>query len=607
MEWQTASLMEQLSPCDIVMKGGITSGVVYPLAAVELAKKFRFVNIGGTSAGAIAAAAVAAAEVGRATGRGPGFERLAALPAQLQVQLSGLFQPQPATRPVYRLVVGGLGKHGAGRVAVTSAALLRNFPVGAFVGAIPGILLAVVAAVARNGWEPLRWLSLAFGIALAAIGLLLGGSAAAAIRFVRSVPDNGFGLCSGMPGGRGSAALTPWLADLLDELAGMPDGRPLTFGDLWGTSDPEADRLVNLQMMTTNLTTGRPHRLPFLGSQDRHAYYFDPDELRQLFPERIVNWMEATARESETLPPGSRLVPLPNAADTPVVVATRMSLSFPLLISAMPLYAIDWAVPGRDGRRPERNWFSDGGITSNFPVHFFDSPLPRWPTFAITLEPHPRGASEHRDPDAEVWMPNRNQEGISGRWNSWEGEPPVRRLVGFLRAIVDTMQNWMDNAQSTVPGYRDRIVHIRHSKNEGGMNLVMPPPVIDALTDRGRRAGAMLAERFGPEPPPDVELTWLNHRWVRYRSTMALLEAALSSFTRAFRSPGLQPTYAELVRRDRDTPPPSYRWPRAGDAAVAGGMTDDLAALTEAWADNPTILAGGAPRPRPELRIVPRF
>jgi hypothetical protein len=225
--------MEQLSPCDIVMKGGITSGVVYPLAAVELSKRYRFVNIGGTSAGAIAAAAVAAAEAGRASGRGAGFERLAALPAQLQVQLSGLFQPQPATRSVYRLLVGGVEKRGAGRGVGIVAALLRNFPVGALVGALPGVLLAVVAAIARDGWGPLRWLSLAFGVVLAGIGLLLGSAAAAAVRFVRSVPDNCFGLCSGMPSGRGSAAaLTPWLADLLDELAGMPEGRPLTFGDL---------------------------------------------------------------------------------------------------------------------------------------------------------------------------------------------------------------------------------------------------------------------------------------------------------------------------------------------------------------------------------------
>jgi hypothetical protein len=36
------------------MKGGITSGVVYPLAIVEIAKAFRLRSIGGTSAGAIA-------------------------------------------------------------------------------------------------------------------------------------------------------------------------------------------------------------------------------------------------------------------------------------------------------------------------------------------------------------------------------------------------------------------------------------------------------------------------------------------------------------------------------------------------------------------------
>src|SRR4026207_1123903 len=51
--------------CDIVMKGGVTSGVVYPQAICELATTFRFKNIGGTSAGAIAASATAAAEVAR--------------------------------------------------------------------------------------------------------------------------------------------------------------------------------------------------------------------------------------------------------------------------------------------------------------------------------------------------------------------------------------------------------------------------------------------------------------------------------------------------------------------------------------------------------------
>ena len=46
--------------CDIVMKGGITSGIVYPSAVCKLAEVYRFVNVGGTSAGAIGAAATAA-------------------------------------------------------------------------------------------------------------------------------------------------------------------------------------------------------------------------------------------------------------------------------------------------------------------------------------------------------------------------------------------------------------------------------------------------------------------------------------------------------------------------------------------------------------------
>src|SRR5260370_42441779 len=51
--------------CDLVMEGGVTSGVVYPRAIVKLSNEFLFHSIGGTSAGAIAAAATAAAEYRR--------------------------------------------------------------------------------------------------------------------------------------------------------------------------------------------------------------------------------------------------------------------------------------------------------------------------------------------------------------------------------------------------------------------------------------------------------------------------------------------------------------------------------------------------------------
>jgi hypothetical protein len=42
------------------------------------------------------------------------------------------------------------------------------------------------------------------------------------------------------------------------------------------------------------------------------------------------------------LPPQRSSAPLPEPEDLPVVVAVRMSLSFPVLLSAVPLYAVDY-------------------------------------------------------------------------------------------------------------------------------------------------------------------------------------------------------------------------------------------------------------------------
>ena len=91
--------------CDIVLKGGITSGVVYPLALVSLAETYRFSNIGGTSAGAIAAAAAAAAEYGRHT-ENAGFDRLAKIPDEAGLRnLLSMFQPTPVLKPLFDIFV----------------------------------------------------------------------------------------------------------------------------------------------------------------------------------------------------------------------------------------------------------------------------------------------------------------------------------------------------------------------------------------------------------------------------------------------------------------------------------------------------------------------
>jgi predicted acylesterase/phospholipase RssA len=74
--------------CDLVIKGGLTSGVVYPKAITALAQHYRFTSIGGTSAGAIAAMLSSAAEYQRRhTGSHAGFELLNRLPQLLQFKI----------------------------------------------------------------------------------------------------------------------------------------------------------------------------------------------------------------------------------------------------------------------------------------------------------------------------------------------------------------------------------------------------------------------------------------------------------------------------------------------------------------------------------------
>jgi hypothetical protein len=59
--------------CDVVMKGGITSGVVCPEALSEIGASYRFRGVGGASAGAIGVAVGAAAEFGRSSGASRGW------------------------------------------------------------------------------------------------------------------------------------------------------------------------------------------------------------------------------------------------------------------------------------------------------------------------------------------------------------------------------------------------------------------------------------------------------------------------------------------------------------------------------------------------------
>jgi predicted acylesterase/phospholipase RssA len=603
--------------CDVVMKGGITSGVVYPHALCEIARTYRLLNVGGTSAGAFAAAAAAAAEHGRERG---GFEKLAAVPDWIGggENLFRLFQPQPATRPFYRVFAAGLGRKGLRRWLRVCAAALRSFPLTAIAGLAPGIALVVPAALAGSGVVTAA--AIVAGVMLAILGLALALGLRVGLGLPAALARNQFGLCSGLPEGPGDApALTTWLAELVDDLAAKDDDGPLTFGDL-------RSKGVDLQVMTTNVTHRRPHRMPW----EHRELLFEPDELRRLFPERVVAWMEAhppppgdgreaerRRRRLEALLP---LRPLPAPHDLPVVVAARMSLSFPLLISAVPLHALDVTrrrtreamAAVEDGHAPrhpleaERCWFSDGGIASNFPVHFFDTPLPTRPTFAIDLDGFHPDHGRRPDEAANIYLPSSNAGGLLDAWHRFDTGSELSSVVGFANGIVRTMQNHVDATLARQPGYRDRIVHVHVARDEGGMNLAMPPELIRSLTLRGQAAGRALVERFAETRGTDPGLSWDNHRWVRYRSALAALAALLEQFSAAWRDvPRDERSYRELAERPNTDGPAGYRFVSEAQRALAVALTELLAEVGELSEQGPGDVAKGAPRPEPVARIVP--
>lgn len=618
--------------CDLVMKGGITSGVVYPWAACELSRHYRFKNIGGTSAGAIAAGATAAAELGRNAEKG-GFSLLERLPYFLgqkpheapNANLFYFFQPQRTTQAVFDTCVAALGG-GKSAVLRVLVAALKSFWLWAVLGSLPGLAFLVFACIRTSGLFLALCLLLGLGLMLLLATGLVGFTFYR--QLTKGVPGNFFGLCTGMEGERAcpSQALTPWLSSYLNTLAGhAPDGPPLTFRHLWGTREPMAPRNVNLEMMTTCLSHGRPYRLPFRDDDDVHEnrqFFFRPDEFEKLFPKPVVTWLKEHPRPPSDADAGAReaqyrdqgYYALPEPCDLPVIVAVRMSLSFPVLLSAVPLHAIDYSRVQAKDRVLERCWFSDGGISSNFPVHFFDLPLPRWPTFAITL------GDQHPDHKPDFYLPKHNSAGTE-HWTRFDRDPndPSKiipgfaQLTGFLGAIMNAMQNWSDNTLARLPGFRDRIALVTLSDLEGGLNLNMPLERITELGGRGRGAAAEFVARFATNTSP-IKLNWPNHRWVRLRSALAAMEENLLKMEHSCAAPLNDDKPYDIWLAQTDNPDlPSYPWKGSEWRAQRRLAEQTLASLRacaqtlETGSAPSGPLAEGAPRPRAELRVRPRI
>src|SRR5947209_179776 len=124
----------ELPPCDLVMKGGVTSGVVYPGAVLELSRRYRFERLGGTSAGAVAAAMAAAAEYARQRSGTLALSGVQDVVGDLRKPgfFVSLFAPTEEARPLLALALRTAAARGSVRrqsvALVTTAIRARPLP-----------------------------------------------------------------------------------------------------------------------------------------------------------------------------------------------------------------------------------------------------------------------------------------------------------------------------------------------------------------------------------------------------------------------------------------------------------------------------------------------
>jgi len=629
---------EPTAECDVILQGGTASGVIYPRALTALASRYRLRGIGGTSAGAMAAAVAAAAEYGRITGRG-GFRAIEGIPEELgRGRLRDLFQPERRTGALLDVLLAASGgdrpegRTTPSRIGGATAAAIRGYPVAAALGALPGVVLVVLGAIVAGPWAIVLGALLLIG--LEPVALLL----ALLINLTTEVPANSFGICTGLTRPGSTPALTDWLYAKINTAAGLdPTGPPLTFGQLWTAGeDPgqgdgafeaaaadRRNRRIDLRVMTTCISEARPYELPFSAK----GFFYDRDEWARIFPAQVLAALDAVPdsrtpdernptdwqadREQATAhSPGLRR--LPDAEYLPVIIAARMSLSMPLVISAVPLWVIERTAVASDGRldptgprRFVKVWFSDGGLSNNFPLQIFDGALPTRPTYAINLQSFPPGARPATDEVDNVEWAHGNGDGLAPKIVSWPGRG-LGAVLGFLSAVYTSSSSWQDSSQLTFPGFRDRIVRVLQTEREGGINLAMSDETIERLARRGEDAAKMIMNQFHePHYPPRIDgqptgTGWQNHQWVRFRALLSVLPAWAESYGRG------RAVMDEAMMHS----PPSYGFRTVGERQLAAELDQVMQQLVQVVTDaDPKALATLTSRPWPvgAIRRVPQM
>ena len=520
-------------------------------------------------------------------------------------------------------------------VAATVGKVARNgiATVPLLIPATAGLLAALADWMQPGLWG---WRLLSIGVTFVLLAtlllalLLLVVTLRFSVSLLRGLHANGYGICSGRTttGSAAEEGLTDWLAGYLNDLAGLPQkGRPLQFCDLWGTSDAKAARDVNLEVMTSAVSQKMIYGIPFREGTPR--FFYDPDAWAMLFPEAVMQCLAAAASgkfdANDDLPAGTTVVdangkplrPLPRSADLPVVVAVRMSLSFPVLLSAVPLFSIDWSLAENKARKDAQRhaaagvakpatqyvatkvWFSDGGIGSNMPLHMFDALLPGHPTFAVNLkDEHPdfpiREPEEAGNGGGRIYLPENNRSGSLRHFAAPADATALGGLAEFLWSIVNTMQNWRDEIMFPYPGFRDRIVQISQRPAEGGLNLDMPEPSIDALSQAGAMAAQRLIDRFHATGA-QLGKGWRNHQALRLGTFLGVMQPASCTLHASLDAGTWQERVSDINYDNKAQQP------------LALDFLEALKQLGASSNEDPLSLESGALKPLAQIRISPKI
>jgi hypothetical protein len=397
---------------------------------------------------------------------------------------------------------------------------------------------------------------------------------------------------TGVPAADGVPPLLTWATDVLDDLAGMPPEQPgllddagvrldsptqqsrraLTFGDLWlrragraegdaellrrSAADPEL-RAVDLRLIATDVTTGRPVELPLA-----EGWWFCGPCLAGGLPSRVVEQLTAAAPAaddgSDAHAPvcprhGSPLLPMPTAADMPVIVAARLAAATPGLMRATPLYRVT------HGDRITAHWFCDAGA-ADADVTMFDAPLPRWPTFGLAVVPV--AADDAADGD---WVEVPESDTSPGP----DLAAPLGGPWAYARAVLAARSGWRDRTEFGRQGSRGRLGVVRRGSVSAG-GLAPDAAEVLRLALRGHHAGRELRARFTGRDGDIASQTGTDrYRWVRLRTALrGHRDLSLAVSARL-------PLYTDLAV--------GYRIP----AAVAEWFTPPIAPgrVDPAWAD----------------------